>query len=221
MSTVIVDDVQLVIPEWVGDIESFRRWTDEPTFPEHGNIWWLRGGVWADMSKEQVFTHNLVRTRITSALDRLADEEDLGLVLSDGVLLTNFAADISGNPDLTFISHEAREAERVRLVEGKREGYTEVQGSPDMVLEVLSTGSVHKDTEVLREAYWQAGVTEYWIVDAREAPPRLDILRRTSRGFSPRKKQEGWVKSAVFNKSFRLVQEADRFGDPRYHLEIR
>ena len=221
MSTVIVDDVRLVIPEWVKDIESFRLWTDEPAFPEKGNIWWLRGTVWADMSKEQVFTHNLVRTKITSTLDRLAEDEDLGLVLSDGVLVTNFAADVSGNPDATFISNESRAAERVRLVEGKRQGYTEVQGEPDMVLEVLSDSSVQKDTEVLREAYWLAGVREYWIVDARRAPPRFDILRRSTKGFVVTRKQTGWLKSTVFGKSFRLVQETDRFGDPRYRLDVR
>src|SRR5947209_5781442 len=131
MSTVIVDDIRLEIPDWVKDLEAFRRWTDDPSFPERGSIWWLRGAVWADMSKEQIFTHNLVRTKITTALDRLVDAEDLGLVFSDGVLLTNFAANISGNPDLTFVSNQSRASERVRLVEGKREGYTEIQGSPD------------------------------------------------------------------------------------------
>ena len=118
MTTLITDEVHLSIPEWVIDIDSFRRWTDEPDFPEKGHIWLLRGGVWADMSREQVFTHNLVRTRITTALDTLVTTEDLGLMLSDGVLVTNLDADLSGNPDAVFLSYEAREEGRVRLIEG-------------------------------------------------------------------------------------------------------
>jgi Uma2 family endonuclease len=49
----------------------------------------------------------------------------------------------------------------VRLIEGKRGGYTEIQGSPDMVLEVVSDSNVHKDYELLRRAYWEAGIREY------------------------------------------------------------
>jgi hypothetical protein len=54
---VFVNDIELHVPGWVVDIESFRQWTETEEFPEHGNIWWLRGEVWADMGKEQVFTH--------------------------------------------------------------------------------------------------------------------------------------------------------------------
>ena len=39
MPTMIADDVYLEIPAWVTDLASFRRWTDEPDFPEKGNIW--------------------------------------------------------------------------------------------------------------------------------------------------------------------------------------
>ena len=35
------------------------------------------------------------------------------------------------------------------------------------------------------------------------------------------RKQQGWVKSAVFGKSFRLTQGTDSFGDPQYTLEAR
>jgi hypothetical protein len=44
------------------------------------------------------------------------------------------------------------------LIEGKEEGHVELEGSLDMVLEVVSASSVHKDTVVLRRAYWQAGM---------------------------------------------------------------
>jgi len=43
----------------------------------------------------------------------------------------------------------------------------ELEGTPDMVLEVVSASSVVKDTETLLQLYWQAGIPEYWLVDAR------------------------------------------------------
>ena len=51
------------VPVWATDLESFRRWTEAADFPEKGNIGYLNGEVWVDMSKEQVFTHVLVKTR--------------------------------------------------------------------------------------------------------------------------------------------------------------
>ena len=40
----------------------------------------------------------------------------------------------------------------------------ELEG-PDLVVEIVSDSSVTKDTQRLPLSYWQAGVTEYWLVD--------------------------------------------------------
>jgi Uma2 family endonuclease len=222
MSTVITENgLQVTIPAWVVDMDSFRRWTDCDDFPEHGHVWWLCGEVWADMSKEQIFTHNAVKTLYTAVLFGLSRGKQPGMVFSDGVLLSNFAADISGNPDLTFLSNETLRSDLIRLIEGKDGGYTELQGSPDMVLEVLSKSSEHKDFVVLRQAYWEAGIREYWLVDARTDPLRFDILHHTARGYSTRRKKDGWVKSDVFGQSFRLTQTTSALGHPEYSLDVR
>ena len=128
MPTLIADDVYLDVPEWVTSLAAFRRWTDEPEFPEKGNIWWLRGKVWANMSNEQVFTHVAVKGEFFRVLANIVRDQDLGIMLTDGLLLTNEDAGLSGNPDATFISHQALESGRVVLMEGRREGYTEAQG---------------------------------------------------------------------------------------------
>ena len=54
---------------------------------------------------------------------------------------------------------------RVKLIEGKEDGYVELEGSPDMVLEVVSDSSVEKDNDVLMDLYWKAGIREYWVLD--------------------------------------------------------
>src|SRR5262249_2854101 len=138
-----------------------------------------------------------------------------------GALLSNEAADISGKPDGMFLANATLESGRVRLVEGMEVGFLEVEGSPDMVLEVISPTSVHKDKVTLRQAYGEAGVREYWLVDARQEPLSFDILRHTARGYSATRKQQDWIKSAVFGKAFRLVVHTTPLGHPDYTLEVR
>jgi Uma2 family endonuclease len=220
MITIIAETGEFTVPEWVTDIDGFRRWRDEIDFPEEGRIWWLCGKVWADMSREQNFTHNGVRTEMTSVLHFLSKSEDRGRVLSDGLLLSNFAADISGNPDATFISWETMRSDRIRLIEGKDGGAVEVQGSPDMVMEIVSKSSEYKDTVELRQAYWEARIPEYWLVDVRKEL-RFDILRHTARGYVATKKQEGWIRSAVLGKSFRLTATMNKQGHPDYTLHVK
>ncbi len=137
------------------------------------------------------------------------------------MLLSNFAADISGNPDGLFLTYTTRQTDRVRLIEGRDGGFVELQGSPDMVLEILSKSSETKDEVLLKQGYWEAGIPEYWLVDARNEPPRFDLHRHTSRGYVVTRKQQGWVKSAVFGQSFRLVVQVGPRNDPEYTLEVR
>lgn len=220
MVTLVIESDQVSIPEWIKDLASFRRWADSDEFPETGRVCFLDGEVWVDMSNEQIFTHVLVKTKFIAALSSLVDAHHLGLFLADGVLLSNVDAGISVNPDSTFVSRDAL-LDRVRVLEGKRKGHVELEGSPDMVLEVVSDSSVHKDTRQLRQDYWIAGIREYWLVDARSDPLVFDILRHTPRGYRTTPKKGGWVKSAVFGKSFRLTQRTNALGHPEYTLEVR
>jgi Uma2 family endonuclease len=220
MSTILSESEEFHIPSWVTDLRSFRRWSDQEDFPDTGRIWYIRGEVWVDMSKEQLFTHIQVKDQFTQVLGRLVRKNELGLYFSDGLLLTNVSADISGNPDATFISKESLATGRVRLLEGAKGGYTEVEGSPDMVLEVVSRSSVRKDTKVLHEVYWDAGIQEYWLIDARKTL-RFDIFRHTAKGYVAVPKQAGWLNSKVFGRSFRLTQSKGPLGYPKFTLAVR
>jgi Uma2 family endonuclease len=214
----LVDYVR--IPLWAIDLDSFRAWMDRDDYPDQGRIDYIKGEVWIDMTKEQVFTHVLVKTRITAVLSELAEARERDLFLGDGILLTNVDADIAVNPDALFASAEAL-ADRVRILEGQKEGYVELEGSPDMVLEVVSDSSVRKDSQRLRRDYWEAGIREYWLVDARKEPLVFDILRYTPKGYRTTPKKDGWIKSTVFGKSFRLTHRIDALGRPKYTLEVR
>jgi len=173
------------------------------------------------MSKEQLFTHIQVKDQFTRVLGGLVETEQLGWYFSDGLFLTNVSAEISGEPDGTFISHGSLEEERVRFLEGADQGFTEAEGSPDMVLQVVSQSSVRKDTVVLQEAYWEAGILEYWLVDARKDPLQFNLFRHGPKGFVSARKQSGWVKSGVFNRWFRLAKRKGPVDYPRYTLSMR
>jgi Uma2 family endonuclease len=221
MSAIVIED-KVRIPAGLDSLEAFRRWAGSDEFPERGRYAYLNGEMWVDLSMEQPFTHNRVKTKFTTALDTLVDQLGSGEVFSDGMLLSNAAANLSTEPDATFVSFEALRTGRVRLVEGAIEGFKELEGTPDMVLEVVSTTSVRKDTGTLRDLYWRAGIPEYWLVDARGDRPEFTILRRTARGYSATRQQAGgWLRSVVFGRSFRLTQRAGPLGNPRYAVEVR
>jgi hypothetical protein len=221
MITMIIDDLECTIPDHIGDLQSYLRWMHSDEAPESGRLWWLQGKVWADTNMEEIFSHGAVKTEYPRVVGTVVKFAKSGQYLTDGVLLANDDADISGEPDGLFVSNETIEAGLVRFIESSREGYTVLQGSPDMTLEIVSRGSVRKDTVVLREAYWTAGVKEYWLVDARKPPLSFDILLHTPRGYRSVRKDDGWVKSNVFGKSFRLVQTKTVQGFPEYSLEVR
>jgi Uma2 family endonuclease len=86
------------------------------------------------------------------------------------------------------------------------------------VFEVISSSSVRKDTIELRDLYWQAGIPEYWLIDARHEPVKFDILRHGANRYLPTKKIGGWLKSSVFGRSFRLTKENDQLGNPQFTL---
>ena len=221
MCAVIIEADNLCVPTWVTDLASFREWADSEDFPEYGRICYLEGEVWIDMSKEQLYTHNKLKTRYYIVLGTLVDAEKLGDFFSDGVSVVHPDADLSAVPEAVFLSNETLASGRVRLIEGARRGLVEIEGSADMVLEVVSDSSVRKDTMRLRKLYWAAGVREYWLVDAREQPLSFEILRHTAKGFVSVRNQGGWLKSAVFGKSFRLTQQTDALGHPAFTLEVR
>ena len=203
-------------------LAAFREWAGSPGLPEKTKVSYFRGEVWVEMGKEQIFSHVRVKTEFTRVLANISKEFKLGMYLTDGLLLTNVAADLSGNPDGVYLANDAFTSKRVKLVEGKEGGFVELLGTPDMVLEVVSDSSERKDNQTLFEAYYDAGIPEYWLVDARGPEIEFHVYKRGAKRYTVVKKQPGgWVKSPVFGKSFRLVRGTDATGNPEFTLEVR
>ncbi len=66
-------------------------------------------------------------------------------------------------PDLLYMSH-ARAAEVLTAAN--------VQGAPEIVIEIASKGTRRRDETIKRRLYERSGVSEYWIVD-----PAIDVVR--------------------------------------------
>jgi Uma2 family endonuclease len=215
MTRVIHEDQMIAVPEWVVDLASFRRWGRHDDFPEKANLSFLRDEVWLDLSREQLYTHNQVKAEICAVLGTSVKAERWAHFFSWGAYLSNVETGFSHKPDGTFVSFEAMRDGRLRVVETE----DELEGSPDMVLDVVSRSSIERDNEVLREAYFRAGVREYWLVDARKPPLKFDILRPGKSGFVACPKRAGWTRSDVFAASFRLTQQTGEDGYPAFTLD--
>ncbi|MBI4585056.1 MAG: Uma2 family endonuclease [Planctomycetes bacterium] len=216
MNTVIIEE-NIKIPRWIVGLASFRRWARSEAFPERGRISYFKGEIWVDMSPEELYTHNQVKGEFSQVLGLLLKQVRLGKYFSDGVLLSNPTANLSTVPDGIFVSWKSFRKKLVKRIRGT-EGFVELEGTPDMTLEVVSRSSVRKDKILLRELYFRAGVTEYWLVDVRPTPFQFDILRLGRFGYVRTPTRSGWVKSSVFGKSFKLTRHLDELGDPEFRL---
>jgi Uma2 family endonuclease len=215
--------LHFTIPSDAHSLEGFRRWAPSEAFPESVAISLIRGELVIEMSPERIEAHNQAKAEIGAALYLLVKQLDLGKFYPDGAWITNDAAALSTEPDATFASWQTLESSRVRLIvhgENEEDG-VELRGSPDWVLEVVSPTSVHKDAELLLTAYYQAGVLEYWLIDARGETIQFTLYTRGLKGFVAATPNEGWFASPIFGREFHLDRERDRIGGWRYTLHIR
>jgi Uma2 family endonuclease len=217
----VVIDGELWVPSSVVDLESFRRWAQSQEYPRSVRLSYLNGLLWIDRAMEQMYSHNRVKTEIATKLDSLTKATRQGIYLSDGMQLSNPAANLSTQPDGLFVTYASLQSGRVRRLPGRQPGVIELEGSPEMVLEVVSDSSVQKDMVRLPVEYHQAAVEEFWRIDARNPEPVFEIFRWTAAGYVGTQLPDGWWQSAVFAHAFHLAVQADPLGDPLYVLQMR
>lgn len=211
------------IPVSALTLSGFREWATSDDFPQHIRAAFIDGEIFIEMSNEDLDTHVAVKTEIIRVLSNLIRDLKLGKFYGDGALVSNEDASVANNPDASFFTVESFQSGRVRLVPktGEEKRYKEIEGTPDWVLEVVSDSSVQKDTAQLREAYHKAGVSEYWLVDARGEEIHFHILNHRKSGYAAAPLRDGWQRSRIFGRSFRLDRQRDAFGLWEYTLHVR
>src|SRR4051794_36517554 len=95
--------------------EGFRAWAKSDEFPGRGTVAFLGGEVYIDMSPERIDTHTTLKSELYRVLGQLVRESGTGFFFPDGTLLSNQAAQVSNEPDGTFVSHAAFASGRVTL----------------------------------------------------------------------------------------------------------
>jgi Uma2 family endonuclease len=126
--------------------------------------------------------HQRISINLASALLQHVRKGELGQVLEapfDVVLSEESVV----QPDILFVCKE-----RLGII-----GELNLQGAPDLVIEILSAGTRSKDLEIKRKIYARFGVQEYWIVDPEAATVEVLVWS-----------EAGYASAGVYGKSERL-----------------
>lgn len=212
----------LHLPASTRTLEGFRAWIDSPEAPKQVRATFISGEIFLDMSNEDPRLHVLVKGEITYVVQTLNRAGHLGELYIDGVRLVNVEADLVSNPDGCFYYWKTLKNGRIRIVQREgEESFVDLQGSLDWVLEVVSRSSATKDTQRLREAYHRAGIAEYWLVDVQGESVDFQILTWRKKGYVAAPIKDGWQKSRVFGREFRLVRQRTETNHITHVLEVR
>ena len=222
MSASILIEGELEIPGDLYSLADFRRWALSSEFPELGRIDYVAGRVEIDMSPDNLYFHSAPKSEIGAVIRNRLKHTNLGQVFVDKTRVSVPHLDLSVEPDVVFISDDSILSGRVRLVPtaGSRPGsYIEFEGAPDLIVEVVSDRSRVKDTKRLFAEYFAAGVSEYWLVDARRDELRFVIHTRGPEGFVPVEVDASGYQASVMLGARYLLERRQRLsGQWEYDL---
>jgi Uma2 family endonuclease len=211
MATCVSIESRVEIPGEIESLREFRRWALSDDCPEDVRIDYIDGRIEVDMAADNLLRHASPKSEIGGVLQQRAKRMKSGLVFIDRTRVSCPDVNLSVEPDVTVVLHESLRTGRIRMVPTVSmtpDDFIELEGPPDLIAEVVSGTSVIKDTKRLFRAYFDAGVTEYWIADARGDVLSFTIYRRGRNGFvKTPTDREGFQRSRVMGCRFRFDRE--------------
>jgi Uma2 family endonuclease len=123
------------------------------------------------LNASPVTRHQQIVRRILASLDRYFMDHGGGEVFVSPLDVV-LADDVVLEPDLMVIR-----SERMSIVAKKN-----IQGAPNIVIEVLSESTRRKDQIIKRKLYERFGIDEYWLVDPDH--DNFTIYRRSGTAFA-------------------------------------
>ena len=121
--------------------------------------------------------HQRVSQKLEQELLRLLEAPGHGIVI-DAPVGVEFPSTGEGvQPDIVFVSS----ARRAIISEAG------IQGAPDLVIEILSPTTAHRDRGIKRKLYERQGVGQYWIVDPEAEAVEVWTFDCESGSGAPRK----------------------------------
>ena len=116
------------------------------------------------MSPSPKRAHQRSQIKLSSRMAFFVEENDLGEAYADFDVV--LAEHETVRPDIIIISKE-----RLHIITEDN-----VQGAPDLVVEIRSPFTARRDWTVKRELYELHGVREYWLVDPEAATVSILVL---------------------------------------------
>ncbi len=225
LAVTFVHDTPVEVPLGLASLADFRRWAVSDEFPDQARIDYLAGRIIIDMSPEDLHTHGIVKTELVMVIGSRIKQGRLGEIYTDRTRVSCPEADLSAEPDVVFVSEESLESGRVRLVPkagGQPDRYVEMEGPPDLIVEIVSDSSRAKDVEDLPPLYFRAGVGEFWRVDARGKEIAFQVFRPGPTAWEPAETDaDGYQLSGVLGRWYRLDRDRNAAGRLVYDLRER
>jgi Uma2 family endonuclease len=213
-----IENEELSIPSWVTDLASFQRWFRSGDYPQEAKLAYFDGNIWAGQQMERTL-HTLIKTELAYAIKHWSNQHLAGLTFCDSQRYTSEEAELSCEPDVIFFTEASLLDGTVQMMDG--DASLEIEGEPEIIVEVISPTSVKKDQKTLREKYFQAGVQEYWLADSRKVPS-LSIMKRGSKGFIVVKPNtQGWIRSEVLGALCRLKSSPGPMATTKVTVEMK
>lgn len=130
------------------------------------------------MSPSPKRAHQRSQMKLATRMSFFADENGVGEVYTDFDVV--LAEHETVRPDLIFVSRE-----RLNIITEDN-----VQGAPDLIVEIRSPSTARRDWTIRRELYARHGVREYWLVDPEAATVSVLLLK------------DGWLEvTGVYSES--------------------
>ena len=131
-----------------------RTWEDIERMPEDGNRYEHIGGR-LYMTPAPATRHQRISKRLQLALIGILEHAGHGEMFYAPCLVEFPDTGDRVQPDLLFVSNE-----RQGII-----GKKQMLGAPDLVVEILSPSTAHRDRGIKLDLYARCGVRQYWIVD--------------------------------------------------------
>ncbi|CUS05566.1 conserved protein of unknown function [Candidatus Promineifilum breve] len=161
--------------------------------PEGGIVEWVEGE--AIFHVPTVPIHQDISVLISALMRFFVGHLALGRVLTAPVEVKLWPGGPSREPDILFVGHE-----KLAQIDDRR-----FNGAPDLVVEIVSPGSVTIDRVDKFREYERAGVGEYWIIDPRHQKQQADFYVRDDQGlFTPIDISDEGIYTATLLPGFRL-----------------
>jgi Uma2 family endonuclease len=162
--------------------DEYRAWVDTERRAE-----WVDGEVIELMSVKG--RHALVFGFLFELIRRFVRLRQLGLVLSEPFEMRILNGRVARLPDIFVVLNEHLD----------RYSDERLDGPADLVVEIVSEGSVSEDHDEKRQEYEAAGIPEYWIVEGRAGRSGFEMLwRNAAQTYEPvQPDREGMLRSRV------------------------